>query len=167
MLELFVQEVLKEVGAPKGMRLGENEASVNVFMSRASTARRGSGGALTVHHDYSISQVAYDKHSYNIIMLLADVGEHDGPTYVFPGSRVEREDQNIKRRLEGPSSLYTRERLIGACGDVFVFHAADFHGVEAIVRMRGEEVDDTWRRANLVLGGQHAVLDRLIQNEEK
>ena len=146
--------------APAGLRLGVGEASVSLFAAQPPSARRLCGGALALHRDYSLEQKPRDRHAFNLILLLEDVGERDGPTYVFEGSRGENVDKKVAMR-DLCARGYRPRKLVGRRGDVFVFHAADWHGVEAIgLPPRGMPPPQSAQlRANLVLGVWHSCFD--------
>jgi hypothetical protein len=170
----WVLQLLALGAAPAGMRIGVGGTSASLFAAAPPTARRLCGGALRLHQDYNIEQWPKHKHAFNIILLMEDVGERDGPTYVYEGSRSEvLAPETAVRDLERRG--YARRRLIGRRGDVFVFHAADWHGVEGIMpparvsrRCAGSGIEDQPEetadedgrlRANLVLGAWHPVFD--------
>ena len=156
----LVAELLVEVGAPKGMRLGMGDASINIFASVPPRVGRACGGKLPTHRDYDGVKHS-TKHSFNILLLLRDVMRmQDGPTYVYESSRLRETGRNVDRDLK--CAGYRRRDLMGRCGDVFVFHAADYHGVAGIVHARGEAQDGARLRANLVLAGQHTMFDNMI-----
>jgi len=165
----WVASVLARIGAPRGMRLGAGGASVSVFAAQPPSARRLGGGALALHRDYTLNQAPRSKHAFNVILLLEDVGEGDGPTFVFEGSREADVHKQAKLR-ELHKRGYKPRKLVGKRGDVFIFHAADWHGVEAILlpprasprtEMPRTEMPrpSLQLRANLVLGAWHSCFD--------
>lgn len=171
MLTPWVASLLAQNGAPSSMRLGVGGTSVSLFAAQPPSARRLGGGALALHRDYTVKQVPRNKHAFNIILLLEDVGEGDGPTFVFEGSREADVHKQAKLR-ELHTRGYKLRKLVGKRGDVFVFHAADWHGVEGILlppraSPRATEMPPQTEmprpsqqlRANLVLGAWHSCFD--------
>jgi len=155
---------------PAGMRLGVGGTSISLFASQPPSARRLCGGALALHRDYLLEQKPLNKHALNILLLLEDVGERDGPTFVFEGSRGANVDKKVAMR-ELCARRYRLRKLVGKRGDVFVFHSADWHGVEAIcppprecTRASNTEMPPPSQqlRANLLLGVWHSCFDHFF-----
>ena len=127
---------MDDVEAPKDANFRKGtDGSLSLFVAGEGTARRTGAGQLVLHQDFSPFDHPQET-AYSIVTLLENVGEGDGPTVVYEGSRLEEPAAN-SREQSLLAKGYRSKKLTGKRGDTFIFDAADWHKVEAIVTPHG------------------------------
>ena len=132
LIEPWINQQLRVLGAPAGMAISQSPASVLLATITETNKKKAGGGQLLAHRDYSPEEHPGEE-GWNFLILMNETDEREACQVAWLDSYGQVDPTRGKRTREWLDQNFVRMACVGDWGTAYVFDCGVWHGVERML----------------------------------